>query len=54
MGSVGDVVVLNDKRSEAESSIVVRNLHRPYKHIRKERGMMLRQLVERLKVPMDL
>lgn len=54
MGSAGDVVVLNGKRSEAKSPIVVRNLHRPFKHIRKERGMVLRQLVERLKVPMDL
>jgi hypothetical protein len=54
MGPAGDFVILNVKRSEAESPIVVRNPHRPFNHIRKERGVMLRQLVERLKVPMDL
>jgi hypothetical protein len=46
-------VVLDCKWSQAECTII-RDLHRLVQHVKKKRGMVLCDLVERLKVAMDL
>lgn len=53
VGSASRVVVLDCKWSQAECTII-RDLHRLVQHVKKKRGMVLCDLVERLKVAMDL